>query len=192
MLIRLRGYAGWCAPLLFAYGIRHISAWPGPIDFSDTSQVTKAEYAGMVVSLINLSPFRFVRGQYQSTWWNDWCNKPMTEAESMSHDFKNPVAISSQVINWSIHFLFWLRISVFTALSHTWNGPRWLIPVSTKGLADIKTWCVFSCNCLAALSLYATPETLLTLFYHRLETKCQVHRILTFLPSNSVCKFSYS
>ena len=30
MLIRLRGCAGWSALLLFAYGIRHIFAWPGP------------------------------------------------------------------------------------------------------------------------------------------------------------------
>ena len=29
-LIRLRGCAGWSAPLLFAYDIRHIFAWPGP------------------------------------------------------------------------------------------------------------------------------------------------------------------
>ena len=30
VLIRLRGCAGWSAPLLFAYGIRHVFAWPGP------------------------------------------------------------------------------------------------------------------------------------------------------------------
>ena len=30
MLIRLRGCAGWSAPLLFAYGIRHIFAWSSP------------------------------------------------------------------------------------------------------------------------------------------------------------------
>ena len=30
MLIRLRRCTGWSAPLLFAYGIRHIFAWPGP------------------------------------------------------------------------------------------------------------------------------------------------------------------
>ena len=30
MLIRLRGCPGWTAPLLFAYGIRHIFTWPGP------------------------------------------------------------------------------------------------------------------------------------------------------------------
>ena len=30
VLIRLRGWAGWSAPLLFAYGIWHIFAWPGP------------------------------------------------------------------------------------------------------------------------------------------------------------------
>ena len=28
-LIRLRGCAGWSAPLLFAYDIRHIFSWPG-------------------------------------------------------------------------------------------------------------------------------------------------------------------
>ena len=33
MLIRLRGCAGWSAPLLFAYAIRHIFAWPGPYVF---------------------------------------------------------------------------------------------------------------------------------------------------------------
>ena len=31
MLIRLRGCPGWSASLLFAYGIRHVFAWPGPI-----------------------------------------------------------------------------------------------------------------------------------------------------------------
>ena len=31
VLISLRGCAGWSAPLLFAYGIRHVFAWPGPI-----------------------------------------------------------------------------------------------------------------------------------------------------------------
>ena len=38
MLIRLRGCAGWSAPLLFAYGIRHVFAWPGPphLDFCCT------------------------------------------------------------------------------------------------------------------------------------------------------------
>ena len=30
VLIRLCGCAGWSAPLLFAYGIRHVFAWPGP------------------------------------------------------------------------------------------------------------------------------------------------------------------
>ena len=30
VLIRVRGCAGWSAPLLFAYGINHILAWPGP------------------------------------------------------------------------------------------------------------------------------------------------------------------
>ena len=30
VLIRLRGCAGWSAPLLFAYVIRHSFAWPGP------------------------------------------------------------------------------------------------------------------------------------------------------------------
>ena len=30
MLIRLHGCASWSAPLLFAYGIRHVFAWPGP------------------------------------------------------------------------------------------------------------------------------------------------------------------
>ena len=30
VLIRLRGCTGWSAPLLIAYGIRHIFAWPGP------------------------------------------------------------------------------------------------------------------------------------------------------------------
>ena len=29
-MIRLRGCAGWSAPLLFAYGIRHVFAWPVP------------------------------------------------------------------------------------------------------------------------------------------------------------------
>ena len=29
-LIRLRECAGWSAPLLFAYGIRQVFAWPGP------------------------------------------------------------------------------------------------------------------------------------------------------------------
>ena len=32
-LIRLRGYAGWSAPLLFAYDIRHVFSWPGSIKF---------------------------------------------------------------------------------------------------------------------------------------------------------------
>ena len=30
VLFRLHGCAGWSAPLLFAYGIRHLFAWPGP------------------------------------------------------------------------------------------------------------------------------------------------------------------
>ena len=33
-LIRLRGCAGWSAPLLFAYDIRHIFSWPGSFIFS--------------------------------------------------------------------------------------------------------------------------------------------------------------
>ena len=33
VLIRLRGRTGWSAPLLFAHGIRHVFAWPGPFDF---------------------------------------------------------------------------------------------------------------------------------------------------------------
>ena len=36
VLIRLRGCAGWSGSLLFACGIRHVFAWPGPYD------VTKA------------------------------------------------------------------------------------------------------------------------------------------------------
>ena len=34
MLIRLRGCAGWSAPLLFAYDIRHVFSWPGSFIFS--------------------------------------------------------------------------------------------------------------------------------------------------------------
>ena len=30
VLIRLRRCAGWSVPLLFAYGIKHVFAWPGP------------------------------------------------------------------------------------------------------------------------------------------------------------------
>ena len=36
-LIRLRGCAGWSAPLLFAYGIRHIFSWPSSHVFLYTS-----------------------------------------------------------------------------------------------------------------------------------------------------------
>ena len=32
-LIRLRGCAGWSAPLLFAYDIRHVFSWPGSCIF---------------------------------------------------------------------------------------------------------------------------------------------------------------
>ena len=33
--IRLRGCAGWSAPLLFAYGIRHLFSWPGSNNFTN-------------------------------------------------------------------------------------------------------------------------------------------------------------
>ena len=39
-LIRLRGCAGWSAPLLFAYDIRHIFSWPGSISFHKTFMYT--------------------------------------------------------------------------------------------------------------------------------------------------------
>ena len=32
VLIRLRGCAGWSAPLLFAYGIRHVFSWPSSFE----------------------------------------------------------------------------------------------------------------------------------------------------------------
>ena len=35
-LIRLRGCAGWSAPLLFAYDIRHVFSWSGSNDFRIT------------------------------------------------------------------------------------------------------------------------------------------------------------
>ena len=35
-MIRLRGCAGWSAPLLFAYDIRHIFSWSGSIPFPST------------------------------------------------------------------------------------------------------------------------------------------------------------
>ena len=41
VLIRLRGCAGWSAPLLFAYAIRHIFVWPGPIHFLSSYFVNK-------------------------------------------------------------------------------------------------------------------------------------------------------
>ena len=31
VLIGLHGCAGWSVPLLFAYGIKHVFAWPGPV-----------------------------------------------------------------------------------------------------------------------------------------------------------------
>ena len=34
MLVRLRGCAGWSAPFLFAYDIRHLFSWPGSHVFS--------------------------------------------------------------------------------------------------------------------------------------------------------------
>ena len=34
VLIRLRGFAGWSAPLLFAYDIRHVFSWPGSNEIS--------------------------------------------------------------------------------------------------------------------------------------------------------------
>ena len=33
VLIRLRWWAGWSAPLLFAYDVRHIFSWPGSFAF---------------------------------------------------------------------------------------------------------------------------------------------------------------
>ena len=33
VLIRLRGCAGWSAPLLFAYDTRHVFSWPGSYEF---------------------------------------------------------------------------------------------------------------------------------------------------------------
>ena len=35
-LIRLRGSAGWSAPLLFAYDIRHVFSWPGSYRYAET------------------------------------------------------------------------------------------------------------------------------------------------------------
>ena len=37
-LIRLHGCAGWSAPLLFAYGIRHIFSWPGSCTWHEIKQ----------------------------------------------------------------------------------------------------------------------------------------------------------
>ena len=34
-LIRLRGCAGWSAPLLFAYDIRHVFSWPGSYTYNN-------------------------------------------------------------------------------------------------------------------------------------------------------------
>ena len=54
MLIRLRGCACWSAPLLFAYGIRHVFAWPGPYDIVDLLVDNHA----MSVSLTSVCHFR--------------------------------------------------------------------------------------------------------------------------------------
>ena len=43
-LIRLRGCAGWSAPLLFAYDIRHVFSWPG-------SNIIVTKYWGIIGSL---------------------------------------------------------------------------------------------------------------------------------------------
>ena len=42
VLFRLRGCAGWSAPLLFTYGISHIFSWPGSFILS-INKSTKAE-----------------------------------------------------------------------------------------------------------------------------------------------------
>ena len=44
VLIRLRGCAGWSAPLLFAYDIRHIFAWPGSYNIMHFSLNVSIQY----------------------------------------------------------------------------------------------------------------------------------------------------
>ena len=59
-LIKLRGCAGWYAPLLFAYDIRHVFSWPGSIGFYYphiigplTFQSTKRHVNLLMLNMIN-------------------------------------------------------------------------------------------------------------------------------------------
>ena len=56
VLIRLHRCAGWSAPLLFAYGIRHIFAWPGPDRYGEIvkSQTTWPSISRTLLSYMNL------------------------------------------------------------------------------------------------------------------------------------------
>ena len=60
VLIRLRGCAGWFAPLLFAYGIRHIFARPGPT-FPEANQVPRqwVDRIFQLLTQVRLEPTTF-------------------------------------------------------------------------------------------------------------------------------------
>ena len=70
VLIRLHRCAGWSAPLLFAYGIIHVFAWPGPankvrkishkLKFNVLNELTSYTNNGFYSSLIsNTYPILF-------------------------------------------------------------------------------------------------------------------------------------
>ena len=115
VLIRLSGCTGWSGPLLFAYGIRHVFAWPGPYD------VTKAKAR---------------QWKIETVWVNAWQNQqndvlpaktdqpvyPSSLIEVLAVRMKKPWILSSYVVQsehsneagW-MSWLFWV-FAVVTGL----------------------------------------------------------------------------
>ena len=70
-LIRLRGCAGWSAPLLFAYDIRHVFSWPGSFIIEPAHEImvtwAKAQ-ASLCIRAVLPEPSLFAHMKYGSRW----------------------------------------------------------------------------------------------------------------------------
>ena len=94
MLIRLRGCAGWSAPLLFAYGISHVFAWSGP----DCSLVCNS-YLSYGWILCERTTFYFQNNYSKYSSWPNF-------AQLNNKELTNCLLLENVWIVWFLHICF--------------------------------------------------------------------------------------
>ena len=131
VLIRLRGCAGWSAPLLFAYGINHIFSWPGSLLLNSSEKLIDGR-----------SVVWFCSSLMELRWFLP-LSCPFVELPLSPNTGRYMIGIKCN--RWAVERLFTL-LSLFYFIFIPYFGPEYVIitivifafePISQKPLARL-------------------------------------------------------